>query len=59
MFSALASGRSASWAKLVIGETRGFLRRHTATVLENMFKMTLHTDQATVTFYNLSLLYFN
>ena len=24
VFSALASGRSASWAKLVMGETRGF-----------------------------------
>ena len=24
VFSALASGRSASWAKLVMGETRGY-----------------------------------
>ena len=25
VFSALASGRSASWAKFVMGETRGYL----------------------------------
>ena len=28
VFSALDSGRSASWAKLVMGETRGFRSKH-------------------------------
>ena len=30
VFSALASGRSASWAKLVMGETRGYRREEIA-----------------------------
>ena len=33
VFSALASGRSASWAKLVMGETRGYRSSHVTILL--------------------------